>query len=123
MGSDPKSKIDQLVEELNDHSYRYYVLSQPVVSDAEYDQKFRQLEKLEAENPKYRRPDSPTQRVGSGLLSGFKTIKHAVPMLSLNNAMDEGEIKDFIDQIGRFLVKEGVGEKSTAYTVEYKFDG
>ena len=79
--AEARTRITTLVEELSDHGYRYYVLNQPTVSDAEYDRLFRELEKLEAEFPNLKREDSPTQRVGGKPLSGFATVKHRVAML------------------------------------------
>ena len=95
MEASTKDEIDRLVDTLNEHSYRYYVLSQPVVSDAEYDSLFRRLENLEREHPELVRPDSPTQRVGGEPLKGFRTVVHEVPMLSIDNAMNESEIQDW----------------------------
>ncbi len=116
-------RIDQLVEELNDHSYRYYVLSQPSISDAEYDQLFRELQKLEAAHPDAVRADSPTQRVGAKPLEGFATVQHRLPMLSLDNAMNEEELIEFDEQVQRFLAKDGHDAGEIEYTVEFKFDG
>lgn len=121
--SDAKSRINKLVDELNDAAYRYYVLSQPDLSDAEYDRRFRELEKLEAENPKLVRPDSPTQRVGSVPSEGFSTVRHAIPMLSLNNAMNAEEITEFDEQVRRFLAKEHGSDEDVEYSLEHKFDG
>ena len=117
------ARIDQLVEELNDHSYRYYVLSQPSISDAEYDQLFRELQKLEAAHPEAVRADSPTQRVGAKPLEGFATVQHRLPMLSLDNAMNEEELIEFDEQVQRFLAKDGHDAGEIEYTVEFKFDG
>ena len=116
-------RISQLVRELSDHSYKYYVLSQPVISDSEYDKLFRELEELERQNPDLVQQDSPTQRVGSSPLSGFNTIAHRVPMLSLDNAMDEAELTAFDERVIRFLSKEEISEENIEYTVEFKFDG
>jgi DNA ligase (NAD+) len=118
-----RERIDALVQLLNDHAYRYYVLSQPTISDAEYDQLFRELQQLEATHPEHVRNDSPTQRVGGKPLEGFETVRHAVPMLSLDNAMNEDEVRDFDDQVRRFLAKDGVQLDTADYTVECKFDG
>ena len=120
---DAINRIPQLVQELNDHAYRYYVLSQPIISDAEYDEKFRELQALEGEFPQLIQPDSPTQRVGGAPLDGFATVRHAMPMLSLDNAMDESELRAFDEQVRRFLVKGGEDAGEIEYTVEYKFDG
>jgi DNA ligase (NAD+) len=114
-----------LVKQLNEHSYRYYVLAEPTISDAEYDRKFRELESLERAHPEAIVADSPTQRVGASPVAGFQTVRHREPMLSLNNAMNEGEIREFHQQVLRFLEREGASEAITAvsYTVELKFDG
>lgn len=119
----PKEQIQSLVEELNDHCHRYYVLSSPIISDAEYDRKYRELEELEKKHPNLRLPNSPTSRVGTTPLSEFKTVTHTVPMLSLNNALTVGELEEFDDQVKRFLEKEGRVVKDIEYTVEHKFDG
>lgn len=117
------ARMVELVADLNEHAYRYYVLAEPTISDAEYDRRFRELEQLEAAYPDERRPESPTQRVGGAVLPGFRTVKHRVPMLSLNNAMNEDEIVEFNDQVERFLHKEGGLSGAVDYTVELKFDG
>lgn len=106
-----KDRIDKLVDELNDHSYRYYVLSKPIISDAEYDRLLRELESLEKEHPEFKRADSPSVRVGAPPSEEFKQVTHRTPMLSLANAMDEEEILDFLK------------EDASAWCVELKFDG
>lgn len=116
-------QIGELIAELQEHCHRYYVLSQPTVSDAEYDEKFRELQRLEATHPELVRPDSPTQRVGAAPLEGFATVQHKMPMLSLDNAMNEQELLDFDEQVRRFLSKDGHAADSIEYTVEFKFDG
>jgi DNA ligase (NAD+) len=117
------SAINQLVTTLNEHAYRYYVLSQPTVSDAEYDALFRELQDLESKYPELVRADSPTQRVGGKPLDGFSTVRHALPMLSLDNAMNEDEVRGFDDQVRRFLAKDSREHAEVEYTVECKFDG
>jgi len=117
------ARMAELVSDLNEHAYRYYVRSQPIISDAEYDRRFRELERLESLYPESRVPESPTQRVGGAPLLGFRTVAHRVPMLSLNNAMNEGEIVEFDEQVERFLDKEGISQRPIEYTVELKFDG
>jgi DNA ligase (NAD+) len=116
-------RINKLVEELNDHSYRYYVLSQPSISDAEYDEKFRELQGLEQQHPEIVRADSPTQRVGSKYDGSFATVTHRMPMLSLDNAMNKEELTAFDEQVRRFLEKEALANADVEYTVEFKFDG
>jgi DNA ligase (NAD+) len=115
--------MNELVAELNDHSYRYYVLSQPTISDAEYDEKFRELQELEERYPDNVRSDSPSRRVGAKPLEGFSTVRHRLPMLSLDNAMNEDELTAFDEQVRRFLAKDGGSREEIEYTVEFKFDG
>lgn len=121
--TDVGQRIDSLIEELQEHSHRYYVLSQPTVSDSEYDEKFRELQKLEDAHPELVRSDSPTQRVGAAPLEGFATVRHRLPMLSLDNAMNERELTEFDEQVRRFLSKDGHIADEVEYTVEFKFDG
>lgn len=115
---DRKSEIEKLVSELNDHNYRYHVLDAPVISDAEYDSLFRRLKDLE-ELYCYIPPDSPTGRVGSALLEKFEKVKHAEPMLSLENAFSHDEVRDFDKRVKRLLDDSSGLE----YTVEPKYDG
>ena len=119
----PKEKIKQLVDELNDYAYRYYVLSMPIVSDKEYDLKFRELESLEKEYPNLVLDESPTKRIGGVALKEFKSIIHQVPMLSLDNAMNEDELIEFDERTKRFLEKQEIKVDDLEYTVEHKFDG
>jgi DNA ligase (NAD+) len=88
-------RIAQLRAELDEHNYRYHVLDEPSVPDAEYDRLFHELKALEAEHPEWVTTDSPTQRVGSLALSAFGEVKHEVPMLSLGNAFEETDLLDF----------------------------
>lgn len=92
-------KIKALRAEIEDHNYRYYVLSDPTVSDLTYDKLLRQLEALEQEFPMLIDADSPTQRVGSKLAEGFATVKHRIPMLSLSNAFSEEEVSQWYERI------------------------
>ena len=112
------SRIRELTEELNDHNHRYYILDDPIISDAGYDALLRELEHLEAEFPQLKRPESPTQRVGSIPLSGFKPLAHTTPMLSLENAMDEQELLDFDTRVRKDLEVDQV-----EYVIEPKLDG
>ena len=118
-----QKEIDNLVLDLNEQAWRYYVLDAPVISDAEYDRRFRRLQELEAEHPELKRSDSPTMRVGGAPLSDFPKADHRVPMLSLSNAMDEGEIEDFYSQVARFLDLDEKAAEELEFTAEYKFDG
>jgi DNA ligase (NAD+) len=110
--------IEDLRSVLRFHEYRYYVLSDPLVSDFEYDTLYKALEKLESEHPERISPDSPTQRVAKGLTKDFPTVQHLVPMLSLENSYDAEDLIDW-DRKARELT--GLGELE--YCVEPKFDG
>ncbi len=100
-----------------DHAY--YVLDRPLVPDAEYDRLFRELQALEERNPALRTPDSPTQRVGGGVRADLRPAPHAVPMLSLNNAMDDADTAAFDTRVRGAIG----GETEVAYCCELKFDG
>ncbi|WP_455894130.1 NAD-dependent DNA ligase LigA [Pseudomonas palmensis] len=90
-----QTRILELRAELDQHNYRYYVLDEPSVPDAEYDRLFRELQALEAEHPELVTLDSPTQRVGGAALSAFTQVRHEVPMLSLGNAFEENDLREF----------------------------
>src|SRR5512143_2094246 len=90
-----KKRVEKLREEIEHHNYRYYVLDQPEISDAEYDELFDELVKLEDAHPELRTADSPTQRVGAPPLTKFPNRQHAIPMLSLNKVMTAQEFRDF----------------------------
>lgn len=111
-------EIESLRDVLRFHEYRYYILNDPLISDPEYDALFKQLEKLEKENPDLITPDSPTQRVGSTLNQAFPTVQHLVPMLSLDNSYNAEDLIDF-DRKAR----EITGLKVIEYCIEPKFDG
>jgi DNA ligase (NAD+) len=114
-----RRRIDSLVAELKRHDRLYYVLDRPEVSDAEYDRLLRELQELEAAHPDLRRADSPTQRLGAPPAEGFAAVEHAVPMLSLDNAMNEAELRAFDERIRRLLGSESPLE----YVAEPKLDG
>ncbi|MBK8701275.1 MAG: NAD-dependent DNA ligase LigA [Saprospiraceae bacterium] len=116
-----ESDIETLKEVLRFHERKYYVDSQPIISDHEYDLLFKQLEALEKNNPSLITPDSPTQRVATDLTASFNTVKHLVPMLSLENSYNEEDLLDFDQQV-RKLCKIADGDQIN-YTVEPKFDG
>jgi len=115
-----EAEIQRLRCEIEHHDYLYYVLDRPEISDTEYDKLFRRLQQLEADYPELCVPDSPTQRVGAPLTgrSASATITHSLPMLSLNNAFDETEIRDFDRRI-----QLTVNESEITYVVEPKLDG
>ena len=114
----PTDRIAQLVEQLNEHNYRYAVLNDPVISDRDYDALLRELSDLEARHPDLIQPDSPTQRVTSDLTREFPTVQHDIPMLSLDNTYSEDELRDFEDRIRRELPDEEL-----QYVAELKIDG
>lgn len=116
-----KSEIQKLVSELEKHDYQYYVLDDPLISDAEYDTLFRKLQKLEAEYPEFASPHSPTKRVGGAPLEQFQKFKHGVPMLSLANAMSEEELIAFDERVHKFI--DAPPTQSLEYFAELKFDG
>ncbi len=115
----PAEEIRTLRDQLNDWSHRYYVLDDPSVPDAEYDRAFRRLEELEAEHPDLVTSDLPTQRVGDRPLDAFDEVRHDVPMLSLGNAFDEQELRDFDQRVRERLDVDG----PVAYVAEPKLDG
>lgn len=112
------NEIDTLREVLRFHEYRYYILNDPLISDPEYDQLYKALEKIEQEYPERITTDSPTQRVAKGLTKSFPTVQHLVPMLSLENSYNSEDLVDF-DRKARELT----GENNIEYCIEPKFDG
>ncbi len=115
---DIKNKIKKLRELINHHDRKYYVEDKPEVSDQEYDRLMHELKKLEEENPKYITLDSPTQRVSGQVLEGFKSVKHRIPMLSMDNTYSEDEIREFDER-----VKKNLKVNKLDYVVELKIDG
>ena len=112
-------KITALRQQINEHNYRYYVLSSPSIPDEEYDKLFKELQTLEIQHPELMTSDSPTQRVGAVPLTDFVQVKHTVPMLSLNNCFDYAELNAFHQRIVQHL-----GENiSINYSAEPKLDG
>jgi len=113
--------VEKLRDEINYHNYRYYVLNDPVISDEEYDELMRQLMELEKQFPELVTPDSPTQRVGAPPRDGFATVTHSIPMLSLQDARNEEEIREFDARTKRFLGLDP--DAVIEYVAEPKFDG
>lgn len=113
-----KQSVAMLSKVLRFHEYRYYVLSEPLIADIEYDTLYKKLVELETRNPKLVTPDSPTQRVGNSLNQQFETVAHLVPMLSLDNSYNAADLLDF-DRKARDLS----GLENIKYCVEPKFDG
>src|SRR6202045_1619174 len=110
--------IDSLRDEIRRHEYRYYVLDDPEISDAEFDRLMNELKKLEAPHPELITPDSPTQRVGGKPREGFVKVAHSVPMLSLDNAYSEEELRAWERR-----VHELSGREDVDYVCELKLDG
>ena len=114
-----EKEVLNLRREIDKHNYQYYVLDDPLISDAEYDKLFRRLLELEKERPDLATADSPTQRVGAPPLDKFKTVQHTLPMLSLGNANDQEETREFEERIQRFLKTT----EAIEYAAEPKIDG
>src|SRR5437762_12787703 len=113
-----EQQIEELREQLRHHEYLYYVMDAPEISDAEYDALMNRLKKLEAEYPELVTVDSPTQRVGGRPKEGFAKVAHSRPMLSLDNAYNEDELRDWNRR-----VCELTGQKKIEYVCELKLDG
>jgi len=113
-----KKEIAELREKLRYHEYRYYVLDEPEISDAAYDRMMERLKKIEAAHPELVTPDSPTVRVGGVPRDGFQTVRHARPMLSLDNAFSYDALREWDRR-----VREGSGKEKIEYIAEHKFDG
>src|SRR5215469_500632 len=114
-----EAEAESLREQINHHNYRYYVLDDPEITDAEYDHLMRRLEELEQAHPEIRTLDSPTQRVGAAPSQEFAAVRHRRMMLSLGNAMSAEEMLEFDRRIKRFLRSDGDLE----YVAEVKLDG
>jgi DNA ligase (NAD+) len=109
-------KIKKLSDEINYHNFKYYVENNPIISDYEFDQLLKKLEKLEKKYPEYITPDSPTQRIGGKPVNGFKSVKHMVPMLSLDNTYNHKELREFNERVNKMV-------SDVNYVVEPKIDG
>ncbi|HJU89078.1 MAG TPA: NAD-dependent DNA ligase LigA [Gemmatimonadaceae bacterium] len=114
------ARADELRQKLERANYQYYVLDQPEISDAEYDRLYRELVEIERANPELRQPDSPTQRVGAPPQSQLAKHEHLVPMLSLGNAFNDDELRDWE---GRIVRLSGDDVRHAGYTAELKIDG
>lgn len=120
--SDTARQIESLRDEIRHHNYRYHVLDDPEVPDAEYDRLVRKLQEMEREHPELITPDSPTQRVGDEPIGAFGTVEHRLPMLSLDNAFSEEELRDFHRRVIDRLEREDAGD-DLSYAAEPKLDG
>ncbi|MBI1288103.1 MAG: NAD-dependent DNA ligase LigA [Flavobacteriales bacterium] len=112
-----KIRIAALSKELDEHNYKYYVLSEPTISDFEFDKKMEELQALEAEFPEFLSSESPSQRVGSTITKEFPTVRHKYPMMSLGNSYSKEEMEEFMARINKTL------EREVEYVCELKFDG
>lgn len=117
--SEAKKKIDKLSKQIEHHNYLYYVKNSPEISDAEFDQLLNELKDLESDFPDLVKPDSPTQRVGGAVAEGFKSVKHRVPMMSIDNISSDEEAYEFDKRVKRLIGTEDGIE----YVTEPKFDG
>lgn len=119
--ADVRRRVEELRAAINHHNYLYYVLDRPEISDAAYDLLFQELRALEEQYPELVTPDSPTQRVGAGIATTFAPVAHRVPMLSLDNAFDAEELREWDRRIKRFLGLQS--EERIEYLAELKMDG
>src|SRR6266508_6554408 len=113
-----QARVEELRQLINYHSYRYHVLDDPEIADAEFDALFQELLALEMDHPELASPDSPTQRVGAGPLDRFGTVEHRVPMLSLGNAFSADQLRAWAQRARNLLDREVEG-----FVLEPKLDG
>lgn len=118
MADSPKQRIEKLRAELNKHNHSYFVLARPTVSDQEFDRLMRELIDLETAHPEFAADDSPSQRVGGEPIDGFRTVAHAVRMMSIDNTYNEGELRAFDER-----VRKGLEGAEFQYIAEPKVDG
>lgn len=118
--SDPAARVAWLSDEIRRHDRLYYDLDRPEISDPEYDALLRELRDLEAAHPELARPDSPTQRVRDAVVEGLEQAAHRVPMLSLENTYDDGEVREWVASIAQFL---GAAPEGLVFSCEPKLDG
>ena len=109
-------RMNEIIELLNKYSYEYYTLDKPTVDDAEYDRLMQELIRIESSHPEWVRDDSPTRKIGGEIISEFKKVTHAVPMMSLGNVFNEEEIRDFDRKILEVFPNH-------EYVCELKIDG
>src|SRR5437867_3330997 len=118
--SSPEQRLKELRDAIRHHEERYYIHNAPEISDAEFDNLLHELERLEAEYPDLVTADSPTQRVAGRPVERFETVEHLIPMLSLDNAYNENELRAFDERVRRAA---SLGEQAVAYVAELKIDG
>lgn len=117
--TDVRQEIESLRDELNRHTYLYYVEAKPEISDREFDRMLKRLEQLESEHPEFDSPDSPTKKVGGEPIAGFETVPHRLPMLSIDNVYDEDSLAEFDAKVRKLLDDD----KAVEYSIEFKIDG
>src|ERR1043165_5482673 len=115
-----EQRLIELRDQIRHHEERYYIHNAPEISDEEFDALLHELERLEAAHPDLVTPDSPTQRVAGRPTEGFPTVEHLLPMLSLDNAYNDEELRAFDERVRRAA---GLGEAAVAYVAELKIDG
>src|SRR5258708_40376917 len=120
MSTAPEQRLNELRDAIRHHEERYYIHNDPQISDEEFDTLRHELERLESEHPDLVTVDSPTQRVAGRPIEGFETVEHLVPMLSLDNAYDEEELRAFDERVRRAA---GLGDAPVAYVAELQIDG
>src|SRR6188474_2894749 len=120
MSDSPEQRLEALRSAIRHHEERYYVLNDPEISDEEFDRLLHELEALEGEYPDLVTPDSPTQRVAGRPAEGFASVEHLAPMLSLDNAYNEEELRAFDERVRKGA---GLGDTPVAYVAELKIDG
>ena len=111
-------RVAKLRDELNHHSYLYYVLAQPEISDQQFDRLMKELIDLEEKHPELKTPDSPTARVGGQPIEGFTQVEHAVPMMSIDNTYNEEDVRAFDERM-----RKALGAENVNYVLEPKVDG
>src|SRR5881296_3929839 len=120
MSTDPEQRLKELRDAIRRHEERYYIHNDPEISDEEFDRLLHELEQVEADHPDLVTGDSPTQRVAGRPVEGFSTVEHAMPMLSLDNAYNEDELKAFDERVRRAAA---LGDAPVPYVAEMKIDG
>src|SRR3954465_1714975 len=120
MSKSVQKRIEELRAELDHHNHLYHVLAKPTISDREYDRLMQELIDLEKANPEFFSADSPTQRVGGDVQTELKPVRHAVPMMSIENTYNEAEVRAFDERVRKAL---GGGDVQPAYVLEPKIDG
>src|SRR5229473_2389190 len=123
MPSSPRDRVRKLRELIRYHEEQYYIHDDPTISDEEFDRLLHELERIEAEHPELVTPDSPTQRVAGHPAAGFETVEHLVPMLSLDNAYSDDDLRAFDERVRKGAELPGLDDAPVAYVAEMKIDG